>query len=243
MDVVYIVTGASRGLGWNLLQKITEYLDASALAISRSGLEAPMPRVQDLRCDLATREGQREAAAALKASVGSQTWRKAVLINNAGIVEPVAPVERCDPEALARNILVNLTAPLVLMQAFIEASHAVSRRCIINISSGAGRKPAPNLTGYCTGKAGLDMASLVANLEAESGSPPLTVTSIAPGMVDTAMQATMRSLNKADFPAVTHFRKVWAQGGLSNASEIAGRILELERAGKLPTGVADISEL
>jgi benzil reductase ((S)-benzoin forming) len=242
MDV-YIVTGASRGLGWSFLQKIAEISAASALAISRSGLEAPISRVQDLRCDLGTRQGQRAAAAAVTAIVGSKKWRKAVLINNAGVVEPVAPIERCDPDLLARNICVNLTAPLVLMQAFIAASREVSRRSIINISSGAGRRPAPSLAGYCTGKAGLDMASLVANLEAQASGSPLTVTSLAPGMVDTAMQMTMRSMNEADFPAVAHFRKVKAEGGLANPGEVAGRILELERAGKLPSGIADIREL
>lgn len=242
MDL-YVITGASRGLGWCLVQQVAKRPDTAILAVSRGGVPTPNPSVQDVRCDLSSKDGLRTAAAAASAKLGERTWDKAVLINNAGMVEPVAPIERCAPDQLERNISLNLTAAVVLMQAFVAASRAVPRRSIVNISSGAGRRPIAGWTAYCATKAGLDMASRVAALEAELNGTPLRVTSLAPGVLDTAMQGVVRAASQADFPTVEEFRALKAQGALVKPEDAAARILELEQAGKLPNGLAYLREL
>lgn len=240
---LYVVTGASRGLGWGFMEELEKNPDAVMLAMSRSGLPRPLAGAQDLRCDLSLAEGQRKAAAALKAKLGEQAWAKAVLINNAGMVEPAGALENCDAELLGRNIGVNLIAPIVLMQAFLAASQNIGERSIINISSGAARHPYFGWTAYCSGKAGLDMASQVVVLEAKRKGVPLRVFSLAPGVMDTVMQEEVRRKSRDEFPDVERFRNLKARGELKRPEEIAARILELEQTGQLPEGVVDLRNL
>ena len=90
-----------------------------------------------------------------------------MLINNAGVIAPVGPLERADAGEIERNLAVNLVAPMLLMRRFLRATASRSPlRRIINISSGAGRRPIFGWGAYCAAKAGLDMATRVVALEA-----------------------------------------------------------------------------
>jgi benzil reductase ((S)-benzoin forming) len=240
---LYIVTGASRGLGWHLAQLIARKPDASLLAVSRSGLPQPLERADDVRCDLASPEGQRVAAAAIGKKLGEAAWGKAVLVNNAGIAEPARAIEGYDQRELAYNISLNLIAPIALMQAFVAASAKVPERTIINISSGAARQPRFGWTAYCSSKAGLDMASRVVALEAKTKGMPLRVTSLAPGVMDTAMQDEVRAKSPEEFPDVERFRRLKARGQLGRPEDVAAAILGLEQSGALPEGLADLRDL
>jgi benzil reductase ((S)-benzoin forming) len=104
---------------------------------------------------------------------------------------------------------------------------------VINISSGAGRRPIFGWGGYCAAKAGLDMASRVAALEAEQRATGVEVVSLAPGVIDTAMQGVVRGSDARDFADVERFRQMKAEGALRPADEVAADILRLEAGGKL----------
>jgi len=240
---LYIVTGASRGIGWSLLHRITERPETEALAVSRSGLPSPAPRCEDLRCDLSQREGQRGAADAIRRKIAEQPWEKAVLINNAGTVEPVAPLERCDMDLFLRNLTLNVVAPAALMQAFLSSSGGIRERSIINISSAVSRRPVRGWAAYCSSKAALDMVSEVAAAEVEAQASGVCISSLYPGLVDTAMQGLIRTMSEADFPTVQEFQDWKAQGALQNPDTVAERILDLEREGRLPQGPAFLRDL
>ena len=241
MDL-YIVTGASRGLGRALATQLSARADARVLSISRAGLGSGATW-RDVRADLGTDEGQSAAISAIDAALASEAWARAVLINNAGTVEPLAVVGQADPAAVRRNIAVNLTAAIVLMDAFLDHSTRVAQRSVINISSGSGRRPIAGTGSYCAAKAGLDMISRVAALEAESAGSPITITSLAPGIIDTDMQVTARTATEKALPSVAMFRTFKADNLLKPADEVAARIIALERDGKLPAGIADVREL
>jgi benzil reductase ((S)-benzoin forming) len=106
-------------------------------------------------------------------------------------------------------------------------------RRIVNISSGAGRRAIFGWSAYCTAKAGLDMASRVVALEAETRGRALEVVSLAPGVIDTPMQETVRSVPAADFVDVERFRAMKAEGLLRPAEDVAADILRLEAEGRL----------
>ncbi len=235
---LYIVTGASRGIGASLVDQIAAIAATEALAVSRSGLASPLPHCEDLRCDLSTRDGQRLAARSIERRLGERPWQKAVLINNAGRVEPVAPLERADMDEFLRAYALNVVAPAALMQAFIRSSQSVPARSIVNISSGVSHRPVQGWAAYCSSKAALDMVSEVA--AAETG---LRVASIYPGLVDTAMQGLIRTMSAADFPSVQEFHDWKAQGALQDPDAVAEKILRLEREGKLPQGSAYLKDL
>ena len=73
------------------------------------------------------------------------------------------------------------------------------------------------------------MASRVVALEA----PGVEVASLAPGVIDTAMQGVVRGATPADFPDVERFRAMKADGTLRPAAEVAADILGAEAAGRL----------
>jgi benzil reductase ((S)-benzoin forming) len=216
---------------------------AQVLAISRAGIPEKLANVEDLKCDLADRAGQREAMGATQKKLSSTAWQSATLVNNAGMVEPVGPVEGYDLETLSRNMNVNLVAAIALMQVFVEATQRLPKRSVINISSGAGRSPVFGWTGYCAAKAGMDMASQVVAFENQGRRNPVRVTSLAPGMTDTAMQGVIREQTESTFPIVTRFRTMKAEGKLQNADAVAAKILRLHLEDALPSGVATLAEL
>ena len=222
---LFVVTGTTRGLGAALAEQIAAEPDNELVTLSRRGASFAV--------DFADTAAVRRACDALAAHARARRYERAVLINNAGVVSPVGPLDAVDAQELERNLDVNLVAPMLLMQGFIRATDGVPVRRIINVSSGAGRRPIFGWSGYCTAKAGLDMASRVAALECEARGLNVEVVSLAPGVIDTAMQAMVRDARAEDFVDVERFRAMKEEGVLRPAAEVAADILRLERAGAL----------
>lgn len=218
---LYLVTGTSRGLGAALARRIAAVKDNELIELSRPGV------------DVADRAALEAAFDRIEPAIRANACAKAVLINNAGIVDPVAPLERADGAALERNLAVNLVAPMVLMRRFLAATAHVPLRRIVNISSGAGRRPISGWAAYCAAKAGLDMATRVVALESQSRGLAVEAVSLAPGVIDTGMQQTVRAAAAEDFADVARFREMKEQGVLRDAEDVAADILRLEAAGKL----------
>ena len=218
---LYVVTGTSRGLGAALAKRIAAAKENELVAMSR-------PEV-----DLGDRAALEKAFDRIEPGLRAKSYEKAVLINNAGLVEPVAPLERAEGAAIERNLAVNLVAPMVLMRRFLAATAHVPLRRIVNISSGAGRRPISGWSAYCAAKAGLDMATRVVALESKSRGLAVEAVSLAPGVIDTGMQQTVRGASAEDFADVERFRDMKAQGVLREADDVAADILRLEAAGKL----------
>ena len=218
---LYIVTGTRRGLGEALAKRIASDKRNELVGLAR-------PEV-----DLADPAGIARAFEAIARRIGGTAYEKAVLINNAGVIEPVAPLDRADPGEIERNLAVNLVAPMVLMRLFLGATEHVKLRRVINISSGAGRRPIFGWSAYCAAKAGLDMATRVVALEAQVRGLAIEAVSLAPGVIDTGMQGTVRSVSAEDFVDVERFRQMKAEGALRPADDVAADILAAERDGRL----------
>jgi benzil reductase ((S)-benzoin forming) len=241
---LYIVTGTTRGLGEALALRIARDADNELIALARAP-DAPVPGGARLEVDLADPVALAAACDRIEQRIRGKRYAKAVLVNNAGVVAPVAPLEAADPAELARNLAVNLVAPMLLMGRFLRMTESAAMlRRIINISSGAGRRPIFGWSAYCAAKAGLDMASRVVALESQSRRRPVEVASLAPGVIDTAMQGVVRSAAPEDFADVERFRKMKADGALRSPDDVAADILRLEAEGRLKgEGVLDLREL
>jgi benzil reductase ((S)-benzoin forming) len=229
---LYIVTGTTRGLGEALAARIAADRDNQLIALARAPAR-PIPGGHRLRADLASSRNLAAACGRAEALLHGRAYDKAVLINNAGVIAPVAPLDQVDAGELERSLAVNLLAPMLLMRWFIGATGDVPLRRIINISSGAGRRPVFGWSAYCAAKAALDMASRTVALECESRALAVEVVSLAPGVVDTPMQEAVRALPAERFADVERFRAMKAEGVLRPAQEVAGDILRLEAAGAL----------
>lgn len=220
-----VITGVSRGLGAALF----DGLDARGhriLALGRtfSGAQRLLAsdepdRVRLRATDLADVAGL-PAAAELAAFVGDEP---AVLVHNAGVVEPIGAVGALDPAALAAAVTVNLTAPTLLTNAFLAAASGRPLR-VLFISSGAAGRPIGGWAPYCAGKAGGEMFFRAVALQ-YADDPEVRIESVNPGVMDTAMQQTLRAQTDGYFPDRSRYVGLHDRGELPAPAEVARRIL------------------
>ena len=230
---LYIVTGTTKGLGEALAERISLDQDNELIALARAP-DGPIRGGARFEVDLADTAALGKVFDRVEERIRGKGYAKAVLINNAGVVAPVAPLERADAAEVERNLAVNLVAPMLLMGRFLRATEAVAPlRRIINISSGAGRRPISGWGAYCAAKAGLDMATRTVALDCQAQRKPVEIVSLAPGVIDTAMQGVVRSAPENEFPDVARFRQMKAEGTLRSADDVAADILRAEALGRL----------
>jgi benzil reductase ((S)-benzoin forming) len=226
---LYIVTGTTKGLGKAFADRISGNPSNELVALARAA-DGPVPGGIRFQLDLGDTAAIGRVFDRVEKHVKAKVYEKAVLINNAGLVSPVGRIDRVDAGELERNLVVNLVAPLLLTRRFLLATSGIKVRRVINISSGAGRRPIAGWGAYCAAKAGLDMASRVA---AQEMAGQVDIVSLAPGVIDTDMQDVVRGASAEDFPDVARFQQMKANGELRHADDVAAEILRHERAGKL----------
>jgi NAD(P)-dependent dehydrogenase (short-subunit alcohol dehydrogenase family) len=103
------------------------------------------------------------------------------------------------------------------------ASPAASDRRIVHISSGAARNPYPGWSIYCATKAALDHHARAVVLD---NNRALRVSSVAPGVVDTDMQAEIRGTGLEHFPLREKFDDLKRNGQLSTPADAARKVLD-----------------
>jgi NAD(P)-dependent dehydrogenase (short-subunit alcohol dehydrogenase family) len=123
-----------------------------------------------------------ESVAALFADISRELGGLDVLINNAGIAGPTAPVEEYDVAKWAAVIGINLTGTFMVTQAAIPLLKESDAASIVTMSSLAGRFGYPNRVAYSTTKWGL--VGFAKTLAMELGPFGITSNTIHPGAVD-----------------------------------------------------------
>lgn len=223
-----IVSGASRGLGLELARQLAS-TNTTLLSIARSNnteLAAYCHQTgathHHIHADLAQAKGAEHAAHELKQYLlqhpdFDQYW----LINNAGTVAPMAQCHQLqDPFAIAQALQLNVSSLISLTAAFLAHSPANADRRILNISSGAGRNPVPGWAVYGTTKAAVDYFTQTLALE----HPNVRSVALAPGVIDTDMQAEIRQTSTDFFPNRERFINLHANQQLASASYTAEQI-------------------
>lgn len=134
-------------------------------------------------------------------------------INNAGVLEPIAPLHELELDAFRTHLDINLCGVFLGSRAFVRlhrdrvfADNAPSEACLINISSGAAWSGYAGWAAYCAGKAGVDRLTEAVQLENEATG--LRAYAVAPGVVDTSMQELIRSCSPEQFPMVGKFHEM-----------------------------------
>lgn len=146
-----------------------------------------------------------------------------LLVNNAGTLQPVGPLSAQTPEAIARSVALNVAAPLMLAAATVAASPQATERRVLHVSSGAARSAYAGWSVYCAGKAALDQHARAVALDATPGTH---ICSLAPGVVDTDMQAEIRASAEADFPLKPRFEALKRDGTLLSPGACAHRLVD-----------------
>lgn len=187
-----LITGASRGIG-----------EAAAREFAAAGARvALLARNRERIADVAGEIG--EQAIAIPCDV-SRYWEVAtaiekvvqatgsldVLVANAGVIEPIAPLAEADPEAWGKLIDINLKGVFNGMRAALPIMRANGGGTVITISSGAAHGPMEGWSAYCSSKAGAYMLTRTAHLENHEHG--IRVLGLSPGTVATEMQREIKA--------------------------------------------------
>lgn len=221
-----LITGHSRGLGAALTRELLGQ-GHRVLGISRMPARslAPAPRHQfhELSLDL----GQPTALAQfLGSSIVADFFNNAqqvILINNAGLLGPIGPFGALAQDQVLQSITVNIGAVLALTNSFIGATVQCPDRRIVHVSSGAGRSAYAGWGVYCASKAALDHHARCLALEQHQG---LRIESLAPGIIDTEMQAQIRATSPDQFPMRSKFNQLKEDGALPSPDVVAKKLLD-----------------
>jgi len=245
-----IVTGHSRGLGAALAEALLQrghfVLGISRRAqADRGALSAPAgAQLEEWRADLAAPAAVAERLEQWLGSLDGASFESATLINNAAMLTPPGPIDRRSPQEIADGVRVGLEAPLLLAAAFLRATRDWrGRRRVLNISSGLGRRGMAAQAIYCAVKAGLDNASRAMALDEAARPNGARIVSLAPGVIDTDMQAQLRSADPDGFPDQGAFIGMKTGGQLMAPADAAARVLSyLAREDFGANPVADIRD-
>jgi 3-oxoacyl-[acyl-carrier protein] reductase len=185
-----IVTGAARGIGFAIAQKLLACgaavvlwdVDAAALDRAAASLKG---NVATAAVDVTS---ETSIAAALDALI-RDAGRIDILVNNAGITGGNAPLWQLEPAVWRQVVEVNLVGPYLVCRAVVPHMIAAGYGRIVNIASIAGKDGNPNASHYSASKAGL--IGLTKSLAKETATTGVLVNCVTPAAARTELFAQM----------------------------------------------------
>lgn len=187
-----LITGAGRGIGEEAARLFAQR-GANVVLVARSG-DALAALASDIgaqalavECDVADYAQVAGAVAAAQSHFGGLD----ILINNAGVIEPVAMLAEADPHGWGRAIDINLKGVFHGIRAAAPVMIAAGGGTIITTGSGAAYNPLDGWSHYCASKAGAFMLTRAAHLELSASG--IRVLSLSPGTVATQMQREIKA--------------------------------------------------
>lgn len=187
-----IITGASRGIG-EAAAHVFAGAGANVVLLARSKGEIGRiageigDRARAIPCDVANWEDMERAVDAAEDTFGPVE----VLINNAGVVEPIAHLATSEPSGWSTAIDVNLKGVYHGMRAVMPGMIDRGSGTILSVSSGAAHGPVEAWSHYCASKAGAAMLTRCADKEARDAG--LRIMGLSPGTVATQMQKEIKA--------------------------------------------------
>lgn len=213
-DKTIIITGASRGIGAAAARHLAAGGAAVVLA-ARSGSE-----IERIAGDITAAGGRAlarptdvadiAAVTGLVAAAHASFGRVDVLVNNAGVIDPVARLADSDPAAWSRVVDINLKGVYYGLRAVLPVMLDQGGGTVINISSGAATSALEGWSHYCSTKAAV--LSLTRCLHKEYGDRGIRSVGLSPGTVATDMQHQIKAsginpVSQMDFSA--HIPPEW----------------------------------
>jgi benzil reductase ((S)-benzoin forming) len=247
---LYIITGASRGMGLAMAAQLLQP-GHQLLCISRKTNDALAAQAASagVHCE----QWAMDLAHADEAAMRLETWLlgqatpqvSVNLINNAAVLPAIAPLSDLSAADIATALRVGLEAPMLLTAAFLRATAPwLLMKRVLNISSGNGRRPMAAQATYSAAKAGMDHFTRCVALEEAAKPRGARVCSLAPGVVDTDMQAHLRAADDATFSSKPIFMKYHAEDLLTSPPDAAARVLAyLNRSDFGSEPVADVRDV
>jgi len=180
-----IVTGCSKGLGLAMVHSFAA-LGHTILGCARSApaiatLQKEFPATHSFSVvDVADAAAVESWAGKVLASHGAPD----LLLNNAAVIHPNAPLWKVPVDRFNRVIDVNVKGLANVLRSFLPAMVKSKKGVIVNFSSGWGRSTSPEVSGYCASKYAVEglTASLAQELPAG-----MAAVALNPGVINTEM--------------------------------------------------------
>jgi len=248
---IFIVTGASRGLGEAITKKLMKE-DHYLICVSRSENTSLIQEAKEkkiklsyINFDLNDLSKINHLVDDIMLNIKLINPESICLINNAGVLAPIKPIGSCDSQEIIQNININTISPMVLTNELMKRTENINiDKLIINISSGAGKNPYHGWASYCSSKAAIDMFTKCVGLEQSEENHSLKIISFSPGIIDTNMQQQIRSTKQEDFKLVERFKQFKEESLLQSPDFVAEKVLEVINNKDLKTGqLVDIKQM
>ena len=187
-----VITGASRGIGEAAAEVFAE-AGAKVALLARGGdaIDAIAARIGEsavaIPCDVSSYDDVAGAVSKAEQAFGPVE----ILINNAGVVEPVSHLATSDPADWGKVIDINLKGVYYGMRAVMPGMIERGHGTILTVSSGAAHNPIEGWSHYCASKAGAAMLTSMADKEAREAG--IRVMGLSPGTVATQMQKEIKA--------------------------------------------------
>ena len=190
-----LITGASKGIGAATARLFgAEGAKVALLARSGRAIEALAKEINDaggeaiaIAADVASYEDMDAAVAQVVDAHGGLD----VLVNNAGLIEPISHLAESDPAEWALAADVNYKGVYFGMRAALPVMLKAGAGTVVNVSSGAATSALEGWSHYCSSKAGALMLTQCADLE--YGAKGIRVIGLSPGTVATDMQVAIKA--------------------------------------------------
>ena len=223
---VAVVTGASRGIGYEIA-KIYAGAGAKVVLASRKqdDLDEAALRIAEETggevLAVAAHTGDADAVDALVAATVSAFGGVDILVNNAATNPHFGPIMTAEESHWAKIMDVNVVGYFRMVKACVASMAERGGGSVINMASVAGKTPLQNMGVYCVSKAGVLMLTEV--LAGELAAQQIRVNAVAPGFVKTKFSAALWQ-NEQLYKSVV---KAIPQRRMADAPELAGIALYL----------------
>jgi NAD(P)-dependent dehydrogenase (short-subunit alcohol dehydrogenase family) len=219
---ICILTGGSKGLGKELLTAL-EIEGWLVYEISRSGSST-----NSINCDLGKIPDVNLVIHELRDKLKKIIISEALLICNAGQLNPILRVSYLTQDELCHSVNLNILSHTIIINWFTKQFRiAEIKKTIINISSGAATKGYAGWSLYCMGKAAIENYTHAIYEEEKTEENPFRVFSVNPCVMDTQMQEDIRNSEDSQFPQKARFVKFKTESQLLSPKIVANSILDL----------------
>ncbi len=217
---VIVITGASSGLGYGMAEWFADR-GASLGLCARRRPELQGDAVVSTSVDVRGLDALRAFAHDVSGQLGPiDLW-----VNNAAVLDPIAPQRELSVADLMSHLEVNVGGVLNGTRAFVEQLEADGHRgALVNITSGLAQRGRGGVTAYSVGKAGVDRMTEISAIE--DGERLRMALAVSPGVVETPMQQALRDQNQDVLPDIEMFREMSATGAMNSPSWVARHIAE-----------------
>jgi benzil reductase ((S)-benzoin forming) len=210
---MFIITGGGSGIGRALAHALAKR-EHEVLIVGRrehmlEETASYSSRIKTLSADISTQEGREKIV-----NFCEDIPTIAALVNNAGIVEPIAPITAIDVEAWHKILKTNLD-PVLFLPQLLEEKLKGGR--VLNMSTQVAYVPAKGWTAYCVSKAAMSMLTRCWQLESKN----IAFASVLPGIANTDMQAICRSSPHMDPEKTALFQRIKEENRLISTDTVA----------------------